>query len=74
MQRLTPEALPLSTALYTRTSSVDFMTRLAKILARKLEKPVYAGGQVKFWVQEDEAAGLRGVVDVVMGVVSDRGA
>lgn len=57
--------LPLSTPLYSRTSSVDFMTRLARIMARRSDKPVYVGGELRFWEAEEEAAALKGVVDVV---------
>jgi hypothetical protein len=57
----------LSTALYTKTGSIDFITRLAKVLARRARKPVYTGGEVRFWSVEDEGEALRGIVEVVMG-------
>jgi hypothetical protein len=56
----------LSTALYTKTGSIDFITRLAKVLARRIKKPVYVGGEVRFWSVEDEGEALRVIVDVVM--------
>lgn len=56
----------LSTALYTKTGSVDFVTRLAKVLARRTRKPVYVGGEVRFWSIEDEGVALRGIVETVM--------
>lgn len=48
---------------------MDFATRLAKILARKVGKPVYVGGEVTFWVGEDEKVALGVCVDVVLGAV-----
>jgi len=57
----------LSTSLYHKTNSIDFITRLAKVLARRARKPVYVGGEVKFWEVEDEGIALRGIVEVVMG-------
>jgi len=53
---------------------LDFVSRLARILAKKLSKPVYVGGEVKLWVQEDEAVALRGILDLVMKAVGDAGA
>lgn len=63
---------PLSTALYTRDSSIDFTTRTAKILARRVGMPVYVGGSVSFGgygmgpTVEEEVEGLKAVVDVVV--------
>ncbi|KAI9873396.1 MAG: hypothetical protein M1830_000464 [Pleopsidium flavum] len=62
----------LSTALYTRDSSVDFTTRVAKILARRTGMPVYVGGSVDFGMGatiEEEVEGLKGVIDVVVAEV-----
>lgn len=63
----------LSTALYSKTGSVDFVTRLAKVLARRTRKPVYVGGEVRFWSIEDEGVALRGIVEIVMGRLSQAG-
>jgi len=58
----------LSTALYTRNSSIDFTTRV----------PVYVGGTVNFGVAgmgptvEEEVEGLKGVVDVVLAEVGKK--
>lgn len=68
-----PQAQPLSTALYNRASSVDFATRLAKVLARRLDLPVYVGGEVSVWGTEDEGAALRRCVEVVVGAVRGSG-
>jgi len=56
----------LGTALYQKTGSIDFVTRLAKVLARRLRKPVYVGGEVRFWAVEDEGHALRGIVQIVV--------
>ena len=62
----------LSTALYTRDSSIDFTTRAAKILARTTGMPVYVGGSVSFGgpgmgaTVEEEVEGLKAVIDVVV--------
>ncbi|KIN06149.1 hypothetical protein OIDMADRAFT_38502 [Oidiodendron maius Zn] len=47
----------LSTPLYTYETSLDFATRLAKLLARKTERPVYVGNSISF-----ESAGIGGTV------------
>lgn len=68
----------LSTALYTRNSSIDFTTRVAKILARRTGMPVYVGGTVNSGVAgmgatvEEEVEGLKGVVDVVLAEVGKK--
>lgn len=68
-----PRAQPLSTALYNRASSVDFATRLAKIVARRVGVPVYVGGEVSVWGTEDEGDALRGCIEVVVGAVKGLG-
>lgn len=65
----------LSTPLYTYESSVEFTTRLAKLLARKTEKPVYVGNSISFASAgmggnvEEEMEGFKKVVQVVMDQV-----
>ncbi|CAG8975925.1 hypothetical protein HYALB_00007054 [Hymenoscyphus albidus] len=62
----------LSTPLYTQESSVDFTTRIAKLLARKTERPVYVGNSITFagagmgGTVEEEMEGFKKVVEVVM--------
>ncbi|KAF2203095.1 hypothetical protein GQ43DRAFT_447677 [Delitschia confertaspora ATCC 74209] len=69
---------PLSTTLYTQSYTLDFTTRLAKLLARKLAKPVYVGNSISFasagmgGTVEEEMEGFRRVVEVVLGVVKKR--
>ncbi|KAH6681883.1 hypothetical protein B0J14DRAFT_225328 [Halenospora varia] len=62
----------LSTPLYTYESSVEFTTRLAKLLARKTKKPVYVGNSISFasagmgGTVKEEMEGFKKVVDIVM--------
>lgn len=71
MQRLNP-GQALSSALYTYESSLEFTTRLAKLLARKSGRPVYVGNCVSFasagmgGTVEEEMEGFKKVVEVVM--------
>jgi hypothetical protein len=68
----------LSTPLYTYESSVEFTTRLAKLLARKTERPVYVGNSISFesagmgGTVEEEIEGFKRVVEVVMDEVRKR--
>ena len=62
----------LSTPLYTYESSVEFASRLAKLLARKTGKPVYVGNSISFasagmgGTVEEEMEGFKRVVEVVL--------
>lgn len=62
----------LSTPLYTYESSVEFTTRLAKLLARKTRKATYVGNSISFdsagmgGTVEEEMEGFKKVVEVVM--------
>ncbi|KAF4982045.1 hypothetical protein FZEAL_2295 [Fusarium zealandicum] len=58
--RLDP-AQPLSTTLYSSESSVEFTTRMAKLLARKTQLPVYVTNSISF-----ANAGLGGTVEEEM--------
>jgi hypothetical protein len=74
--RLCPQRIhsgqTISTPLYTYESSIEFTTRLAKLLARKLGKPVYVGNSISFasagmgGTVEEEMEGFKKVVQVVM--------
>jgi len=65
----------LSTQLYASESSIDFTTRLAKLLARKTKRPIYVGNSMSFagaglgGTVEEEMEGFRKVVEVVMDEV-----
>lgn len=45
-QRLSPDSPPLSTSLYAIPSSIEFATRIAKIIAKRTKKPTYVGCSV----------------------------
>lgn len=68
-QRFQPSE-PLSTALYTLPSSIDFATRVAKILAKRTKLPTYVGCSVAFGgaTVEEELEGVKLAVEGVMGV------
>ncbi len=65
----------ISTPLFTYESSVEFTTRLARLLARKIGKPVYVGNSISFastgmgGTVEEEIEGFKKVVEVVMDEV-----
>lgn len=62
----------LSTSLYHETASIDFATRLAKVLARKTGKGIYVGNSASFvgtvngGTVEEEVNAFRNVVHLVM--------
>lgn len=73
-QRASP-ADTLSTPLYTHSGTLDFTTRLAKVLARKIGKPVYVGNSISFasagmgGTVEEEMEGFKRCVQVVVGLL-----
>lgn len=70
MQRYNPSQ-PVSTALYTVPSSLDFTTRMAKVLCRRLQKPCYVGCSINLsgaaggGTVDEEMEAFRTVVEVV---------
>jgi hypothetical protein len=74
IQRASP-AETLSTPLFTHGGTLDFTTRLSKLLARKTGKPVYVGNSISFasagmgGTVEEEMEGFRRVVEVVTGLL-----
>jgi hypothetical protein len=76
-QRANP-AEALSTPLFTHGGTLDFATRLSKVLARKTGKPVYVGNSSSFasagmgGTIEEEMEGFRRVVEVVMGLLKSQ--
>ncbi|KAI9709050.1 MAG: hypothetical protein M1820_003496 [Bogoriella megaspora] len=66
---------PLSTPLYTISSTLDFTTRLAKLLARRTNRPTYVGNSVSFagaglgGTVEEEMIGFTQTVEIVMSEV-----
>ncbi|KAF2148390.1 hypothetical protein K461DRAFT_282843 [Myriangium duriaei CBS 260.36] len=65
----------MSTTLYNVPSSLDFATRLAKVLARKTGKAVHVGSSVSFessaqgGTVEEEMEGFRRIVETVMSQI-----
>jgi len=55
-------------------SSVDFATRVAKILARRTGKPTYVGCSAVFgnYGIEEEMAGVKAAVDGIMKSLSEK--
>lgn len=66
---------PLSTSLYNLPASLDFTTRMAKVLVRRTQKLCYVGGSVNLSNSagggsvEEEMEAFRAVVDVVVAEV-----
>lgn len=66
---------PLSTALYNQSHTIDFTTRLAKVLARKSGKPVYVGNSISFvsagmgGTVEEEMEGFKRCVEVITALL-----
>ncbi|OAL26106.1 hypothetical protein AYO20_10240 [Fonsecaea nubica] len=58
----------ISTPLATSGSNIDYATRMAKILARKMKQPVYVGCSMDFsgTTAEEEMEGFAAVVDQIM--------
>ncbi|RVX74401.1 hypothetical protein B0A52_01527 [Exophiala mesophila] len=58
----------ISTALTTSNESIDYATRLAKILARRTKSPAYVGCSMNFAgiTAEEEIEGLSLVVDHIV--------
>ncbi|KAI0205254.1 hypothetical protein F4808DRAFT_278522 [Astrocystis sublimbata] len=52
---------PLSTTLYSSEATLEFTTRLAKILAKKTNRPVYVGNSISL-----ASTGLGGTVEEEM--------
>ncbi|OAL04745.1 hypothetical protein IQ06DRAFT_100743 [Phaeosphaeriaceae sp. SRC1lsM3a] len=69
---------PLSTPLFTHGATLDFTTRLSKLLARKTNKPVYVGNSASFasagmgGTIEEEMEGFRRIVEVSMGLLNKK--
>lgn len=70
VQRYNPTQ-PMSTPLYTLPGSLDFTTRMAKILVRRTGKACYVGSSISFagaaggGTVDEEMEGFRKIVEVV---------
>lgn len=60
----------MSTTLTASGSSIDYATRMAKILARRMKQPVYVGCSMNFAgsTVEEEMEGLTVAVDRIMQI------
>ncbi|KAJ5204934.1 uncharacterized protein N7498_005813 [Penicillium cinerascens] len=60
----------IATTIYTSASSIEYTTRVAKIVARRTKKPVYVGCSIDpngLGLQvEEEMEGLRKIVDLIV--------
>ena len=78
LQRYNPSQ-PLSTPLYTLPSSLDFTTRMAKVLARKTKLPCYVGSSINLsgaaggGTVDEEMEAFRAIVEVVTAGVERAG-
>ena len=75
MKRFNPTQ-PISTPLYSLPSSLDFTTRIAKVLVRRTQKLCYVGGSVNLMgaagggTVDEEMEAFRAVVGVVTAEVA----
>lgn len=67
-QRLSPAFSPLSTPLYSLPSSIEFCTRVAKIVAKRTKKPTYVGCSVSLEgaTVEEEMEAMQGAIDGIL--------
>ncbi|PWY84172.1 hypothetical protein BO83DRAFT_374558 [Aspergillus eucalypticola CBS 122712] len=60
----------LSTTIYSSPGSVEYTARIAKILARRMQTPVYVGGSIEpatmGVMAEEEIEGVKRIVEVVV--------
>lgn len=69
----------MSTVLYSSPSTLDFATRVAKVLVRKLQKPCYVGSSIYLGAtaggatMDDERAAFQSVVAAVTALASSGG-
>ncbi|KAI1391359.1 uncharacterized protein F4822DRAFT_183178 [Hypoxylon trugodes] len=68
---------PLSTTIYSREDTLELTTRLAKILAKKTQMPVYVGNSISFantglgGTVEEEMEAFKKVVEVTLSKLQD---
>lgn len=74
-QRLVPDSPPLSTPLYALPSSIEFATRVAKIIAKRTKKPTYVGCSVLFEgaTVEEEMEGMQVAVTGILKGLGEEG-
>ncbi|KAI9750941.1 MAG: hypothetical protein M1815_001501 [Lichina confinis] len=69
----------LSTALFIQEGSIDFTTRLARVLAKKMQLPVYVGNSISFAAAagaggsvEEEIEGFKRCVEIILREVRNK--
>ncbi|RYP66106.1 hypothetical protein DL770_008876 [Monosporascus sp. CRB-9-2] len=68
---------PLSTTIYSVEATLEFTTRLAKLLAKKTQLPVYVGNSISLantglgGTVEEEMEAFKKVVEVTLGELKD---
>ena len=72
-QRLVPDSPPLSTPLYALPSSIEFATRVAKIIAKRTKKPTYVGCSAVFEgaTVEEEMEGMQVAVTGILEALGE---
>lgn len=71
-QRFQPSE-PLCTSLYVVPGSIDFATRVAKILAKRTGKPAYVGCSAVFGEGgvEEEMGGVKAAIEGIMKMLDE---
>ncbi|KAG5943382.1 hypothetical protein E4U53_007059 [Claviceps sorghi] len=70
---------PLATTLFSSESSIEFTTRLAKLLARRVQLPVYVTNSVSFTnagmggTVEEEMEAFKNIAEVTLDKLRDAG-
>ncbi|KAI0169515.1 hypothetical protein GGR52DRAFT_550378 [Hypoxylon sp. FL1284] len=68
---------PLSTTIYSVEATLEFTTRLAKLLAKKTQMPVYVGNSISFantglgGTVEEEMEAFKKIVDISLDKLQD---
>jgi hypothetical protein len=69
-QQRTNSRATISTTLQTSPASIDYTTRTAKILSRRMSLPVYVGCSIDTMTMgstvEEEMEGFTKIIDVIM--------
>lgn len=75
LKRTSPNST-ISTTLYTTPSSIEYTTRVAKILARRTHKPIYVGCSIDpnglGLTVEEEMEGLTHIVNFIAKKITEQ--
>lgn len=70
---------PLATNLFPHEPTLEFTTRMARLLARRTELPVYATNSISFvnagmgGTVEEEMEAFKNIVEIVLANIQDAG-